>query len=103
MVADKIIVSHEAPDGFKLISLTDYEKFQSWEKQQLRIQTWNLSQFARYKFGTKNTSRASNYLYEHADDLAITNGGFIDYEATHNGWRIPVGPMMDYLEEHKEG
>lgn len=103
MVADKIIVSYEAPEGFKLISLTDYEKFQNWEKQQLRIQNWNLSQFARYKFDTKNTSRASNYLYEHAGDLSIKNGGFIDYNTTHNGWRIPVGPMMDYLEEHKEG
>lgn len=96
-IAEKIIESHTAPAGFVMISVTDYKKFQEWESQQRRIQHWNLKDLAHYLYGTRNTKRASEYLYHHRNRLDIECGGFIDYDRTHNGWRIPVGPMTDFV------
>lgn len=85
-----------------MIPSTEFQKFQSWKSEQQRIRTWNLREFAQHRYGTKNTAKASRYLFKHREDLDIMSGGFISYDRTHNGWRIPVGPMMDYLEEHRE-
>ncbi|WP_203642901.1 DUF771 domain-containing protein [Levilactobacillus andaensis] len=102
MGTSEVIVKHTAPEGFVMIPNSEFEKFQNWKSSQQRIRTWNLREFAQYRYGTQNTQRASRYLFRHHDDLSLASGGFIDYNATHNGWRIPVGPMIDYLEAHKE-
>lgn len=102
MGEQEILVNHKAPEGFVMIPSSEFQKFENWKAEQLRIKTWTLSEFAQFRYGTKNTQRASRYLFRHCDDLSLSNGGFIDYRYTHNGWRIPVGPMMDYLETHEE-
>lgn len=101
-MADEILVSHKAPEGFRFISELEYSKFQDWKQAQQSIKVWQLKDLAKYKYMTKSTERASQYLAKHRQDLDIEQGGFIDYVHTHNGWQIPAAEMMDYLVDHPD-
>lgn len=95
---DSIIIKYQAPNGYKLVHETDYQAFIHWQKQKQHPQFWSLKEFAWHVWHHKGTKAATDFLFAHRDDLDILNGGFIDYEHTHNGWRISSVQMENYLE-----
>jgi phage pi2 protein 07 len=95
---DSIIVKYQAPEGYKLVHDTDYQDFLTW-KNRISIEEWTLKEFSWHIWHQRGVTRAKNFLYSHRSDLDIANGGFIDYEHTHNGWRIPSEQIQGYISQ----
>lgn len=105
--ANKLIdlIKQVLPDVRIISDAEQIAAFDEFEKDQRRTlpKIWTLKMFSTAIFNQpRSTKRALNYLYQHRDELDIqSEGGFIDYESTHNGWQIPADEIVKFDQQHQ--
>ncbi len=86
-----------SPEGFRIVTEADYQQLQKLKHPKPQPEFWTLKEFAWNVWHQQGVKRAASFLFRHRDDLDMANGGFIDYEHTHNGWKIPSVEMKKYI------
>lgn len=98
-----ILLQQVAPEGFRIVTEDDFQQLQKMKQEQVKPAYWTLKEFAWHEWHQRGVKRATDFLFDHRDDLDMMNGGFIDYDHTHNGWKIPAVQITNYLRELQGG